>query len=109
MIHARKVKPEYFEALRTGKKSFELRKEAPDEPRFAVGDYLAVNEYQPGKHAEEAARYTGRCLLFEISYILRGTELLPDGVAALSLTPKPLCWDDVRGMSAGDTDSLRPV
>lgn len=37
MIHVRKVLPEYFNALQDGTKRFELRREDPDAPRFAVG------------------------------------------------------------------------
>ena len=80
MIHVRKVLPEYFEALRTGRKRFELRKEEPDEPSFAVGDFLAVNEYEPTLEPL-AECYTGRCLLF--------------GTVILSLSLRPLCGDDV--------------
>ena len=102
MIHVRKVLPEYFTALQTGRKRFELRNEFDAEEPFAVGDFLALNEYDPGTyttpggyiHAGEP-HYTGRCLLFEILYILRNNELLPDGVACLSLSLRPLGPDDV--------------
>ena len=94
MIHVRKVLPEYFEALRTGRKRFELRKEEPDEPSFAVGDFLAVNEYEPTLEPL-AECYTGRCLLFEILYVLRGHELQQPGTVILSLSLRPLCGDDV--------------
>ena len=94
MIHVRKVLPEYFEALRTGRKRFELRREEEDEPFFNVGDYLAVNEYDPTLEAL-AECYTGRCLLFEILYVLRGHELQQPGTVILSLSLRPLCGDDV--------------
>lgn len=98
MIHVRKCKPEYFEALRTGAKTFELRREQPDEAAFAVGDFLALNEFASGRHSDERDKYTGNCLLFEISYVLRDAQLLGENVAALGLRPKPLSWEDVRGM-----------
>ena len=44
MIHELKIFPEYFEAVISGKKSFEIRK--ADRP-FAVGDILALNEFDP--------------------------------------------------------------
>ena len=94
MIHVRKVLPEYFGALRTGRKRFELRREEEDEPSFNVGDYLAVNEYDPTLEAL-AECYTGRCLLFEILYVLRGHELQQPGTVILSLSLRPLCGDDV--------------
>lgn len=95
MIHAKKVAPEYFEALRSGAKRFELRREDPEEPSYAVGDYLAVNEYDPGRHAAQDDLYTGRCMLFEITYVLRDTEWLQPDCAALSLRALPLCMDDL--------------
>ena len=41
MIHELKTLPEYFEAVRKGDKTFELRE---DDRNFKVGDYLALNE-----------------------------------------------------------------
>lgn len=94
MIHAKKVKPEYFEALQLGDKTFELRREDPGQPAFAVGDYLAVNEWDPER--PEDRRYTGACLLFRITYVLRGFELLAPGAVALGLRLMPLCAADLK-------------
>lgn len=104
MIHVRKVKPEFFEALRTGRKRFELRKEEEGEEPFTAGDFLALNEWNPDGGAQlfqenrlvaTAGCYTGRCLLFEILYVLRGHELQQPGTAILSLSLRPLCPEDV--------------
>lgn len=92
MIHVRKIDPEYFEALLSGRKRFELRREEQGEPPFAVGDYLGLNEYD---RIIEPGVYTGRCLLFEITYVLRDHDLQKDGTAILGLRLKPLSWDDV--------------
>ena len=94
MIHVRKVLPEYFNALLDGTKRFELRREDPDAPRFAVGDYLALNEYDPCRHAAPDDLYTGRCLLFEISYVLRDFEGLAADYVVLGLRTTPLSWMD---------------
>lgn len=99
MIHAKKVLPDCFDALRSGAKRFELRREDPDEPSFAVGDYLAVNEYDPGRHAAQDDQYTGRCMLFKITYVLRDAEWLQPDCAALSLQLLPLCGDDLHAYS----------
>lgn len=107
MIHARKVLPEYFEALQTGAKTYELRREEPGEATFEIGDYLALNEYVPAKHADEAAKYSGRCLFYEITHVLRGSELLAEGVVALGLRKKPLCWDDVKAMKAAGSFEVK--
>ena len=94
MIHVRKVLPEYFEALRTGRKRFELRDERDADEPFAAGDFLALNEYDPGPPYEEG-HYTGRCLLFKILYVLRNYELLTPGAVALSLSMRPLDPEDI--------------
>ena len=106
MIHVRKVLPEYFEALRTGRKRFELRKEEESEEPFSTGDFLALNEWIESETTEVSAggkvyekyssgHYTGRCLFFEILYVLRGHELQQPGTVILSLSLRPLCGDDV--------------
>lgn len=61
MIHELKELPLYFDAVRAGKKSFELRKADRD---FRVGDYLALNEWT------EKDGYTGRSILAKITYAL---------------------------------------
>lgn len=104
MIHVLKVEPAYFEALRTGRKRFELRKEEEGEEPFTAGDFLALNEWDPEGGAQlfqnnvrvaTAGCYTGRCLLFEILYVLRGHELQLRGTVILSLSMRPLCPGDV--------------
>ena len=105
MIHVRKVEHEYFEALRTGRKRFELRKEEEGEEPFSAGDFLALNEWLPQREIPSLSpdvppalfegRYTGRCLLFEILYVLRGHELQQPGTVILSLSLRPLSPDDV--------------
>ena len=101
MIHAKKVRPEYFEANLKGLKPFEIRAEAPGEPRYAVGDYLALNEWEPEPEALGDG-YTGRCLLYEITYVLRDFELLQPGAVVLGLKLKPLSFADLPG-------ALRPI
>lgn len=66
MIHALKTLPEYFEAVRKGYKTFELRKNDRD---FRVGDYLALNEW-------DGEKYTGRALLAKITYMLDPNDIM---------------------------------
>lgn len=101
MIHAMDIRPEYFEASLKGLKPFEIRVEAPGEPRYAVGDYLAMNEWMPEPEALGDG-YTGRCLLYEITYVLRDYELLQPGAVVLGLKLKPLSFADLPG-------ALRPI
>jgi len=63
MTHALKCWPEYFKALDSGEKTFELRK---DDRPFTVGDKIILQEYEP-----KSEKYTGEELTFTISYILR--------------------------------------
>lgn len=98
MVHAKKVAPEYFAALLKGDKTFELRREDPEEPAFAVGDYLALNECEDGKHSE-GPHFSGRCLLYKITYVLRGHRLLQPGVVALGLRLMPLSSEDLPALS----------
>lgn len=63
--HRLRTWPEYFAALRSGAKTFELRKDDRN-PRFAVGDTLYLDEFNP-----ENATYTGNVEVRQISYILR--------------------------------------
>lgn len=66
MIHELKTLPEYFEAVRKGDKTFELRKNDRD---FKVGDYLALNEW-------DGKKYTGRALLAKITYMLDPNDIM---------------------------------
>lgn len=62
--HHLKAWPEYFHAVKSGKKTFEVRK---DDRGFAVGDRLHLMEYEGG-------RYTGRSINREVLYILSGGQ-----------------------------------
>lgn len=58
-IHELKILPEYFEAVVSGDKRFEIRK---NDRNYKKGDILRLNEYQDGQ-------YTGRFHVVEITYI----------------------------------------
>ena len=80
MIHELKILPQYFEAVTSGDKTFEVRK--PDRD-YEVGDYLALNEYKG-----DTAGYTGRCCLVKVIYILdRGLIMDADDVIVMSIEP----------------------
>lgn len=61
MEHFLKIQPQYFEEVRNGNKSFEIRKNDRD---FKVGDTLYLQEYNPLKQ-----EYTGEVVKREITYI----------------------------------------
>ncbi|MGL9969451.1 DUF3850 domain-containing protein [Enterococcus sp. DIV1420a] len=58
-IHELKILPEYFEAVVSGNKRFEIRK---NDRNYQKGDILRLNEYQYGQ-------YTGNVNIAEITYI----------------------------------------
>ena len=79
MIHELKTLPEYFDAAQKREKNFEVRK---DDRPFEIGDFLALNEWS------EDLGYTGRCMLFEITYILNNPAYCKDGYVTLGIEPR---------------------
>lgn len=98
MVHAVKCYPKYFAPLSTGEKTFEVRKN--DRP-YRVGDYLAVNEFVPesedpyddipeiptstDQRRADGGRYSGKCLIFKITYILDDSSFCKEGFVILGL------------------------
>ena len=98
MIHAVKCLPQFFAPLSDGSKPFEVRKN--DRP-YRVGDYLAVNEFVPDsedpyddfsrtplsddERRTDGGRYSGRCILLKITYILDNKDFCKDGYVILGL------------------------
>lgn len=68
MTHDLKIWPEYFEAIRTGIKTFELRVKDRD---YRVGDTLLLREWNPKTHD-----YTGRTATVEVTYMLDNPRIL---------------------------------
>lgn len=76
MTYELKILPEYFEAVVTYKKTFEIRK---NDRNFHVGDKLILKEWYHGK-------YTGREVERWVSYILFDWQAgLKDGYCIMSL------------------------
>lgn len=86
MKHDLKCWPEFFDAIASGIKTFDLRN---NDRNFQVGDSLLLHEYDPTQ-----SKYTGRFLERRISYILghrpdagcAATYGLRDGYVILALT-----------------------
>lgn len=83
VVHDLKVLPAFFEALRDGRKTYEVRR--LDRP-YAVGDTLALHEWG-ATHDYPDGRYTGREVRKRISHMLAGSPWMPDGIAVLGLEP----------------------
>ncbi len=63
----KKIWPEFFEQVQSGKKNFEVRlNDAP----LQEGDVLVLNEWNP-----ETKEYTGRVVEKVVSYVLRTKDL----------------------------------
>lgn len=81
MIHELKIFPEYFSAVISGEKTFEIRW---DDRNFLVDDYIALNEFT------KENGYTGRSALYRITYVAgRGHPpvAMPDGYVILGIQP----------------------
>lgn len=72
--HSVKIIPAYFDAVKNGLKTFEIRKLDRD---YQIGDTLILSEWQP--ETLSAGSYTGRRVYVIILYILTH-DLFPDGI-----------------------------
>ncbi len=106
MRHDLKILPEFFYGVQIGAKTVELRRE--DDRRFDVGDELVLREWAKGLPLTATATgeivgttdyYTGQQVRVVVTHIIRDTEWLQPGVAALS----------VRKVEETQSSELRPV
>ncbi len=77
MNHELKIWPEYYEVVRSGLKTFEIRK---NDRGFQVGDTLLLREYDA--NSEE---FTGRSITRSITYIVEGPPFMAEGWAVLGI------------------------
>lgn len=75
--HELKTWPKYFEAVATGNKKFEIRKNDRD---FQVGDILILKEFDPITN-----EYTGDLVGREVTYILDEQPFVPEGYVVMSI------------------------
>lgn len=66
MNHELKIWPEHFDAIVTGKKTFEIRKNDRD---YKAGDTILLKRFNPDKK-----EYTGETCNLYVSHVLYGTE-----------------------------------
>lgn len=76
MIHELKILPEYFNAVVSGEKTFEIRKN--DRP-FKKGDLLALNEFN--------GQYTGNSCLVYVDYILDNPDYVKQDMIVMGIKP----------------------
>lgn len=77
MIHHLKTLPEFFQSIKSGEKTFEIRLE--DDRHYEAGDTLHLQEWHP------EVGYTGDELYRDVPYLLRGKPYLPEGYVCMSL------------------------
>lgn len=77
MIHELKIYTDYFNAVISGKKTFEIRKN--DRP-FKEGDMLALNEF-------DGKAYTGNSCLVYVDYILNNPDYVKKDMVVMSIKP----------------------
>ena len=69
-VHELKTWPSPFEAVNSGDKNFEFRK---NDRSYQRGDRLVLKEYDPVTDV-----YTGRSIPAEITYVMTGKTFFPD-------------------------------
>lgn len=77
MIHELKIYPDFFQAVISGEKTFEIRK---NDRQFKVGDMLALNEYDWNS-------YTGNSCLVYVDFIMNHPEYVKEGMVVMSIKP----------------------
>ena len=82
--HKLKCWPSYFEAIKSGTKTFEIRRNDRD---FAVGDRLILQEFDPYRAEQMGAPsgYTDRQVTRVVTYIAQGVFGLPSEMCVMSL------------------------
>lgn len=79
--HLLNIWPEHFDAVASGQKTVELRK---DDRGYAVGDALVLREWFP-PDGDDWAHYSGNEIRVIITEVTRGEEWLQPGVVVLSI------------------------
>lgn len=86
VVHCLKIKPLFFAAVSSGKKSFEVRL---NDRHFHLGDVLILREWHRGK-------YTGNYIVRQICYIYDWNLGLAEGYVVLGLTESSVKLDAVQ-------------
>ena len=84
MLHELKIHPRFFDAVKNGIKTFEVRRN--DRP-FAVGDTLLLQEFDPAYSYDDDVDtgYTGRECAIAVTYILDDPQYCPEGHVILGI------------------------
>lgn len=80
MLHALKTEPVFFEDIKSGAKTFEIRK--ADRP-FKVGDTIVLQEFDPEKEEYSGNEWTGL-----ITYLMDDPAFVKKGFCILGIKEK---------------------
>jgi len=76
-VHDLKIRPEYYNPVCAGTKTFEVRK---NDRGYLNGDFLILREY-----VEKEKRYTGREVKVAVTYILRESCYVRPGYVVMGI------------------------
>ena len=79
-VHELKIQPEYYEAVVSGEKTFEVRK---NDRGFITGDLLVLKEWN-------GETFTGRTIRKKISYMIAGVDGIMPGYCVLGIVDQEL-------------------
>jgi ASC-1-like (ASCH) protein len=79
MIHSLKIDPEFYDLLKTGKKTSELRK---NDRNYKTGDTLVLHAYE-----KEIGYLDSIVLRFSVTHVLENFDGLKPGYCILSIKP----------------------
>lgn len=100
MIHSLKCWPEYFQAVKDGRKTFEIRK---DDRPYAANDFLELHEYDP-----DTEKFTNeQPITCEVTYTLRNAQFVADGMVCMGLkqpSQEPCEW--CKDVGCGDVTQV---
>lgn len=89
-VHTLKTWPPFFRAVVNGEKRYEIRKD-DREPRYAVGDCLVLQEWNP-----QTEQYTGEMFSVRVTYL--SASFAPEGHVVMSIEP----WADAPNSLPGE-------
>jgi hypothetical protein len=78
-VHALKTWPQFYEAVVSGEKTFEVRR---NDRGYQVGDILILQEYRP-----DAFVFTGRETDVRVTYLLQDERWLRPGFCVMGIVP----------------------
>jgi hypothetical protein len=91
MTHELKTWPEYFQKVKSGEKTFEVRKL---DRFFNEGDTLILKEWSPVRW-QETNGYSGDQVEMKVTYVMNGGKWdIPEGICIMGIRPTQTHWKE---------------